>query len=222
VARGTFRRVHVTFGDIIGSHHSCLSFQLAGTWCTSMCPHPFQSKIQQLDFSWIYYAYPFGILGFLASGVRASSPLELLFAETPKLRSILPLDPMVTYDLWCRSFRDFAFCYFATCENKGSCPWVFWVPKRRPTTMFSPMDGHDEFWDFAYRDFCVPAQLQRVFLTLRTFSRSDGHEGSPSLPNRSQGSNTSSVVSSLPVAIYHTDCGFITPLHLLSFVSIVK
>jgi hypothetical protein len=25
VARGTFRRVHVTFGDVIGSHHSHLS-----------------------------------------------------------------------------------------------------------------------------------------------------------------------------------------------------
>jgi hypothetical protein len=41
-------------------------------------------------------------------------------------------------------------------------------------------------------------------------------QGFAFLLNKSQGSNTSGVDSSLPVAIYHTDCGFTTPLYLLS------
>jgi hypothetical protein len=55
--------------------------------------------------------------------------------------------------------------------------------------------------------------------TLCTFSRSNSHEGSPSLPNRSNDSRTSGVESSLPVDKYHPSCGFITPLHLLSLVT---
>jgi hypothetical protein len=71
---------------------------------------------------------------------------------------------------------------------------------------------------FAYRDFHVPVQLQRVFKPCTRF---------PDLtvtrvllsPNRSYGSNTSGVESSLLVAIYHIGCGFITSLHLLSLVT---
>jgi hypothetical protein len=44
VARGTFRRVHVAFNDVIGSHHSRFSSRPTSTWYTSMCPRPFQVK----------------------------------------------------------------------------------------------------------------------------------------------------------------------------------
>jgi hypothetical protein len=44
VACGTFRRVHITFNDLIGSHHSLLSPRPTGTWYISMCPRPFLEK----------------------------------------------------------------------------------------------------------------------------------------------------------------------------------
>jgi hypothetical protein len=44
VACGTFRRVHVAFNDVIGSHHSRLSPRPTGTWYISMCPRPFLEK----------------------------------------------------------------------------------------------------------------------------------------------------------------------------------
>jgi hypothetical protein len=106
VARGTFRKVHVTFGDVIGSHHSRLSSRLTGTWCTPMCPRPFQGNPTVRLLSDLRRR-SFRRFGVSASGVRASPHLELPFAEILKLRSILPLDPTVTYDLRCRSFQEF-------------------------------------------------------------------------------------------------------------------
>jgi hypothetical protein len=44
VACGTFRRVHVTFNDVIRSHHSRLSPRPTGMWYISMCPRPFLEK----------------------------------------------------------------------------------------------------------------------------------------------------------------------------------
>jgi hypothetical protein len=44
VAHGTFRRVHITLGDVIVSHHSRFSSRPTGTWYTPMCPRPFQVK----------------------------------------------------------------------------------------------------------------------------------------------------------------------------------
>jgi hypothetical protein len=44
VSCGTFRRVHVAFNDVIGSHHSHLSPRPTGTWYISMCPRPFLEK----------------------------------------------------------------------------------------------------------------------------------------------------------------------------------
>jgi hypothetical protein len=124
------------------------------------------SEIQRLDLSQIYGADPFGVSGFRASGVHASTPLELPFAEILKLLSTPPLDPTVkflSYDLRCRSFQNFGFRYFATCENKVL---PFWFPGcrnviRQPRV---PPDGWSRrIQGFAYRDFHVPVQLQRVF-----------------------------------------------------------
>jgi hypothetical protein len=125
VACGTFRRVHVTFSDVIGpTILACLLDSLARG--AHPCVHVHSKEIQWLDFSQIYGTDIFGISGFRASGVRASPHLELPFAEIPKLLSTLPLDPTVkflSYDLRCRSFRNFGFHYFATCENKVLPLW---------------------------------------------------------------------------------------------------
>jgi hypothetical protein len=43
MACGTFRRVHVAFNDVIGSHHSRLSSRLTGTWYAFMHPSPIQA-----------------------------------------------------------------------------------------------------------------------------------------------------------------------------------
>jgi hypothetical protein len=43
VACGTFRRVHVAFNDIIGSHHSRLSLRPTGTWYAFIHPRPIQA-----------------------------------------------------------------------------------------------------------------------------------------------------------------------------------
>jgi hypothetical protein len=111
MAYSTFRKVHITFSDVIRSHHSRLSSRLTGTWCTPMCPHPFQGNptVRLLSDLWHRSFRRFGVS---TSGVRASPHLELLFAEIMKLRSILRLDPMVTYNLWCRSFRNFVYRNF--------------------------------------------------------------------------------------------------------------
>jgi hypothetical protein len=147
VARGTFRRVHVTFGDVIGSHHSRLSSRLTGTWCTPMCPRPFQGNPTVRLLSDLRRR-SFRRFGVSASGVRASTHLELSFAEILKLLSTLPLDPTVkflSYDLRCRSFQNFGFRYFATCENKVL---PLWFPGCRNVVRqprVPPMDGPDEF-----------------------------------------------------------------------------
>jgi hypothetical protein len=115
---------------------------------THPCVHVHSKAIQQLDFSQIYGADLFSVSGFRASGVHASTHLELPFAEILKLLSTLPLDQTVkllSYDLWCRSFRNFGFRYFMTCENKVlplwflGCQNVVWQPR------VPPMDGPDEF-----------------------------------------------------------------------------
>jgi hypothetical protein len=108
VACGMFRKVHITFGDVIRSHHSRLSSRLTGTWSTPMYPRPFQGNptIRLLFDLWRRYFWHFEVSTL---GVCASPHLELPFVEILKLRSILPLDLMVTYDLRCRSFRNFAY-----------------------------------------------------------------------------------------------------------------
>jgi hypothetical protein len=88
---------------------------------THPCVHIHSKAIQWLDFSQIYGANLFGISGFWASRVRASTHLELPFAEILKLLSTLPLDQIVkllSYDLQCRSFQNFRFRYFVTFEIK--------------------------------------------------------------------------------------------------------
>jgi hypothetical protein len=165
VARGTFRRVHVTFGDVIGSHHSRLSSRLTGTWCTPMCPRPFQGNPMVRLLSDLRRR-SFRRFGVSASGVRASPHLELSFAEILKLLSTLPLDPTVkflSYDLRCRSFQNFGFRYFATCENKVLPLWFPRVPKCHPAATCPPDGWSRRIQDFAYRDFHVPVQLERVF-----------------------------------------------------------
>jgi hypothetical protein len=97
VARGTFMRVHVAFNDVIRSHHSHFSSRPTGTWYISMCPCPFLVKSNRSDLSQIYNANPFGVSGFRASEVRASTHLELPFAEILKSLSIKLLDPTVKF-----------------------------------------------------------------------------------------------------------------------------
>jgi hypothetical protein len=80
-------------------------------WCTPMCPRPFQGNPTiRLLFDLLHRS--FQRFRVLASGVCASPHIKLVFAEILKLQSILPLDPTVTYDLWCRSFRNFMYCNF--------------------------------------------------------------------------------------------------------------
>jgi hypothetical protein len=133
---------------------------------THPCVHVHSKAIQRLDFSQIYDTDLFDISGFRESGVRASTHLKLPFADILKLLSTLPLDQMVkflSYDLEYRSFQNFGFRYFATCENKVLPLWfigcrnVIWQPH-------APRDGRSQRnWDFAYRDFHVHVQLERVF-----------------------------------------------------------
>jgi hypothetical protein len=103
---------------------TCLLNSLARD--THPCVHVHSKEIQRLDFSQIYNTDLFSVSGFRASGVRASTHLKLPFAEISKLLSTLPLDQMVkflSYDLRCRSFRNFGFRYFMTCENKVLPLW---------------------------------------------------------------------------------------------------
>jgi len=65
VACGMFRRVHVAFNDVIGSHHSRLSPRLTGTWYTFMRPRPIQAWNPTVRSPpRINDANPFGVLGF--------------------------------------------------------------------------------------------------------------------------------------------------------------
>jgi hypothetical protein len=105
------------------------------------------SEIQRLYLSQIYGADPFGVSRFWALGVRASTPLELPFAKIPKSLSTPLLDPTVkflSYDLRRRSFQNFDFRYFVTCENKVL---PFWFPGCRNTIWkpHVPPDVPDEF-----------------------------------------------------------------------------
>jgi hypothetical protein len=90
----------------------------------------------------------FHVSGSRASRVHASTPLELLFAEIPKLLSTPPLDPMVkflSYDLRCRSFHNFGFRYFATCETRFFTFGFLGVETSSGNHVFSPMDSPGEF-----------------------------------------------------------------------------
>jgi hypothetical protein len=65
VACGTFRRVHVSFNDVIRSHHSRLSPRLTGTWYTFMDPRPIQAWNPMVRSPpWIHDADLFGVSGF--------------------------------------------------------------------------------------------------------------------------------------------------------------
>jgi hypothetical protein len=69
-------------------------------------------KIQRSDLSQIYSADSFGVSGFRASKVRASTHLELPFAEIMKSLPTNLLDPTVkffSHNLWCILFWDFEF-----------------------------------------------------------------------------------------------------------------
>ena len=81
VAHGMFQRIHVSIGDIFGSHHSRLSFQSSGMWYTSMYPHPFQEKIQWLGP--LSYLRRRSFQCFGVSGIRSPCipHLKLLFAK---------------------------------------------------------------------------------------------------------------------------------------------
>jgi hypothetical protein len=64
-ACGTFRRVHITFNDVIGSHHSRLSPRLTGTWYAFMHPRPIQAWNPTVRSPpWINGADPFDVSGF--------------------------------------------------------------------------------------------------------------------------------------------------------------
>jgi hypothetical protein len=95
VARGTFRRIHVSIGDVFGSHRSRLSFQFSGTWYTSMHPRPFQAKIQRLGPLSDLRRRSFRRFGVSGIGSPCIPYLELPFAEIPKLRFTRQLDPTV-------------------------------------------------------------------------------------------------------------------------------
>jgi hypothetical protein len=98
VACGMFRRVHVAFNDVIRSHHSCLSPRLTGTWYTFMHPRPIQAwNPTVISPPRINNADPFGVSWFRVSKVRASTHLELPFAEITNTLSTKLLDPMVKF-----------------------------------------------------------------------------------------------------------------------------
>jgi hypothetical protein len=124
-------------------------------------------QIQWLDFSQIY-GRSFRRFGVSGIGSSCIPHLELPFAEILKLRFTLPLDPTVKSSPTIYGVDRFGFSGFryfpSTCENKVLPFWFPRVPKLVQTaTCFPQMDGPDEFRDFAYRDFHVPVQLQRVF-----------------------------------------------------------
>jgi hypothetical protein len=136
VARGTFRRVHLIFGDIIGSTTLACLFRIHWHVVHTHVSMSIPSEIQWLYLSQIYGADIFGVSGI---GVRATTHLELPFAEIPKLLSTLPLDPMVkflSYDLRCRSFLELRVFAISRLRKQGSSLLVSWVPKRCLTTMF--------------------------------------------------------------------------------------
>jgi hypothetical protein len=118
------------------------------------------SEIQWLDLSQIYGADPFSILGFRASGVRASTHLKLSFAEIMKLWSIHLLDPMVkflSYDLWCRSFPDFRVSVFSNRE--------FMMQRLEISYRFNP---RILIWKFMYEiNDCEPPLIRRSRSLLR-------------------------------------------------------
>jgi hypothetical protein len=95
VAHGTFRRVHVPFNDVIGSHHSRLSSRLTGTWYAFMHPRPIQAwnptvrsppQINGVDL--------FGISWF--SGVRVSRFPHSCAIQKGFKPCTYSLDPTVT------------------------------------------------------------------------------------------------------------------------------
>jgi hypothetical protein len=108
VARGRSRKVHVTFSDVIGSHHVHFYFRELG-FREFVHPHtsPFSIvEIAKLRFTLrliqrsiflppIYSVDRFGTSEFWASGVCASAHLILPFAEILKLWSTHLLDPTV-------------------------------------------------------------------------------------------------------------------------------
>jgi hypothetical protein len=98
VARGTFRRVHVTFGDVFGSHHSHLSSRLTGTWYAFMRPRPFQARNPTVRSPpQINDADLFGISGFRASGVRAPHISNFHRPKSRNLRFTPPPNRTVNY-----------------------------------------------------------------------------------------------------------------------------
>jgi hypothetical protein len=128
--------------------------------------HVHSKAIQWLGFFQIYDTDLFSISRFRASRFSAPPHLKLPFAEIMKSLSTLPLDPMVkflSYDLQCRSLQNFKFLYFTTCENKVLHLWIPGCQNvvQQPCV---PLDGRSRrIWDFEYRDFHIPVQLERVF-----------------------------------------------------------
>jgi hypothetical protein len=131
---------------------------------THPCVHVHSKEIQWLDFSQIYGADLFDVSGFRALGVHASTHLKLPFAEILKLLSTLPLDQTVkflSYNLWCRSFRDFGFRYFVTCENRVLPLW-FTGCRNVVKQPRAPRNGQSRRFKISH-DFHIPVQLERVF-----------------------------------------------------------
>jgi hypothetical protein len=90
VACGMFRRIHVTFNDVIGSHHSRLSPRLTGTWYAFMRPLPIQAwnptfrsppRINDAD--------PFDVSGFPPCNVLipCSRTPDIAIPDFPKWKS---------------------------------------------------------------------------------------------------------------------------------------
>jgi hypothetical protein len=87
VACGTFRRVHVTFNDVIGSHHSRLSPRLTGTWYAFMRPFLIQAWNPTIRSPpQINGADPFGVSGFppWKVPIPCSKTLDIAIPDFPK------------------------------------------------------------------------------------------------------------------------------------------
>jgi hypothetical protein len=87
MACGTFRRVHITFGDVFRFHHSHLSSQLTGMWYAFMRPCPFQARNPTVRSPLqINNADLFSISGFRALGVHAPHILNFHRPKSQNLR----------------------------------------------------------------------------------------------------------------------------------------
>jgi hypothetical protein len=201
VERGMFWRVHITLGDVIGSHHSRLSSRLTGTWYTLMCPRTFQMKSNGQIFlrSMMQILLEFRGFGHREFVHPTSRTSICRNPEITVYSSAESDDQLPSYDLQCRSFRHFGFqrCspsslpIFRLCEIRK----VFMTNSRttlpdltiEPSSQIYSVDllGFSSFREFTYRDSHTPVQFKMDFNSLCTFSRSDGHKCSPSLLNRS-------------------------------------